>query len=150
MDRVQGKVRAISGRERAGRWEKRAVRKGRGMKRGKRKIILGELPVYGQLSRFFGIGAEPDRRKGGAHMKRADVNWGEVRRKYESGMYTYQRLAREYHVCTQTVWRHAIKGQWQIGREEAEKQILRRCLMATAKLLETAAAGATGRPGREG
>ena len=45
MDRVQGKVRAISGRERAGRWEKRAVRKGRGMKRGKRKIILGELPV---------------------------------------------------------------------------------------------------------
>lgn len=72
-------------------------------------------------------------------MKRADVNWGEVRRKYESGMYTYQRLAREYHVCTQTVWRHAIKGQWQIGREEAEKQILRRCLMATAKLLETAA-----------
>lgn len=54
-------------------------------------------------------------------MKRADVNWGEVRRKYESGMYTYQRLAREYHVCTQTVWRHAIKGQWQIGREEAEK-----------------------------
>ena len=131
MDRVQGKVRAISGRERAGRWEKRAVRKGRGMKRGKRKIILGELPVYGQLSRFFGIGAEPDRRKGGAHMKRADVNWGEVRRKYESGMYTYQRLAREYHVCTQTVWRHAIKGQWQIGREEAEKQILRRCLMAT-------------------
>ena len=70
-------------------------------------------------------------------MKRADVNWGEVRRKYESGMYTYQRLAREYHVCTQTVWRHAIKGQWQIGREEAEKQILRRCLMATAKLLET-------------
>ena len=79
------------------------------------------------------------------HMKRADVNWGEVRRKYESGMYTYQRLAREYHVCTQTVWRHAIKGQWQIGREEAEKQILRRCLMATAKLLETAAAGATER-----
>ena len=78
-------------------------------------------------------------------MKRADVNWGEVRRKYESGMYTYQRLAREYHVCTQTVWRHAIKGQWQIGREEAEKQILRRCLMATAKLLETAAAGATER-----
>mgnify|MGYP002705364932 CR=1 FL=1 len=70
-------------------------------------------------------------------MKRADVNWGEVRRKYESGMYTYQRLAREYHVCTQTVWRHAIKGQWQIGREEAEKQILRRCLMATAKLLES-------------
>ena len=60
-------------------------------------------------------------------------------------MYTYQRLAREYHVCTQTVWRHAIKGQWQIGREEAEKQILRRCLMATAKLLETAAAGATER-----
>ena len=145
MDRVQGKVRAISGRERAGRWEKRAVRKGRGMKRGKRKIILGELPVYGQLSRFFGIGAEPDRRKGGSHTKRADVNWGEVRRKYESGMYTYQRLAREYHVCTQTVWRHAIKGQWQIGREEAEKQILRRCLMATAKLLETAAAGATER-----
>lgn len=78
-------------------------------------------------------------------MKRADVNWGEVRRKYESGMYTYQRLAREYHVCTQTVWRHAVKGQWQIGREEAEKQILRRCLMATAKLLETAAAGATER-----
>ena len=54
-------------------------------------------------------------------MKRADVNWGEVRRKYESGMYTYQRLAREYHVCTQMVWRHAVKGQWQIGREEAEK-----------------------------
>lgn len=107
--------------------------------------FLGELPVYGQLSRFFGIGAEPDCRKGGAHMKRADVNWGEVRRKYESGMYTYQRLTREYHVCTQTVWRHAIKGQWQIGREEAEKQILRRCLMATAKLLETAAAGATER-----
>lgn len=26
--------------------------------------FLGELPVYGQLSRFFGIGAEPDRRKG--------------------------------------------------------------------------------------
>lgn len=37
------------------------------------------------------------------------------------------------------------RGQWQIGREEAEKQILRRCLMATAKLLETAAAGATER-----
>ena len=117
--------------------------KGTGDEAGERKIILGELPVYGQLSRFLGIGAEPDRRKGGAHMKRADVNWGEVRRKYESGMYTYQRLAREYHVCTQTVWRHAIKGQ--IGREEAEKQILRRCLMATAKLLETAAAGATER-----
>ena len=34
---------------------------------------------------------------------------------------------------------------WNERREEAEKQILRRCLMATAKLLETAAAGATER-----
>lgn len=76
MDRVQGKVRAISGRERAGRWEKRAVRKGRGMKRGKRKIILGELPVYGQLSRFFGIGAEQDRRKGGSAYEKSRCELG--------------------------------------------------------------------------
>lgn len=94
---------------------------------------------------FFWHRGRTGPQEGGAHMKRADVNWGEVRHKYESGMYTYQRLAREYHVCTQTVWRHAIKGQWQIGREEAEKQILRRCLMATAKMLETAAAGTTER-----
>lgn len=119
--------------------------KGTGDEAGEKKNNFGRVACLWATLPFFGIGAEPDRRKGGAHMKRADVNWGEVRRKYESGMYTYQRLAREYHVCTQTVWRHAIKGQWQIGREEAEKQILRRCLMATAKLLETAAAGATER-----
>lgn len=122
--------------------------KGTGDEAGEKKNNFGRVACLWATLPVFGIGAEQDRRKGGAHMKRADVNWGEVRRKYESGMYTYQRLAREYHVCTQTVWRHAIKGQWQIGREEAEKQILRRCLMATAKLLETAAAGATGTAGK--
>lgn len=40
--------------------------KGTGDEAGEKKKILGELPVYGQLSRFFGIGAEPDRRKGGS------------------------------------------------------------------------------------
>ena len=78
-------------------------------------------------------------------MKRADVNWDEVKGKYETGMYTYQRLAEEYHVCIQTVCSHAIKGQWQRGREETEKQMLRRCLIATAKMLETAAVGAAAR-----
>ena len=78
-------------------------------------------------------------------MKRADVNWDEVKSKYETGMYTYQRLAEEYHVCIQTVCSHAMKGQWQRGREETEKQMLRRCLMATARMLESAAKGATER-----
>ena len=78
-------------------------------------------------------------------MKRTDVNWDEVKSKYETGMYTYQRLAEEYHVCIQTVCSHAMKGQWQRGREETEKQMLRRCLMATARMLESAAKGATER-----
>ncbi len=105
------------------------------------------LPVFLHRDRtyLFCIGAETERKGETRNMKRADVNWDEVRRKYETGMYTYQRLAKEYHVCKQTVWRHAVKGQWQIGREEAERQILRRCLMATAKMLEAAAAGATKR-----
>lgn len=78
-------------------------------------------------------------------MKREDVNWDEVKSKYETGTYTYQRLAEEYHVCIQTVCNHALKGQWQRGREETEKQMLRRCLMAAAKMLEAAAKGATER-----
>ena len=78
-------------------------------------------------------------------MKRTDVNWDEVKSKYETGRYTYQRLAEEYHVCIQTVCSHAMKGQWQRGREETEKQMLRRCLMATARMLESAAKGATER-----
>ena len=78
-------------------------------------------------------------------MKRADVNWDEVKAKYEEGTYTYQRLAEEYGVSIQTVCSHAVKGQCQRGREEAEKQMLRRCLKATARMLETAAKGATER-----
>lgn len=78
-------------------------------------------------------------------MSRANVNWDEVKSKYETGEYTYQRLAEEYGVSMQTVCNHAVKGQWQRGREEAEKQMLRRCLVASAKMLETAAKGATER-----
>ena len=78
-------------------------------------------------------------------MSRANVNWDEVKSKYETGEYTYQRLAEEYGVSMQTVCNHAVKGQWQRGREEAERQMLRRCLVASAKMLETAAKGATER-----
>ena len=78
-------------------------------------------------------------------MSWANVNWDEVKAKYEEGAYTYQRLAEEYGVSIQTVCSHAVKGQWQRGREEAEKQMLRRCLKATARMLETAAKGATER-----
>ena len=78
-------------------------------------------------------------------MSWANVNWDEVKAKYEEGTYTYQRLAEEYGVSIQTVCSHAVKGQWQRGREEAEKQMLRRCLRATARMLETAAKGATER-----
>ena len=78
-------------------------------------------------------------------MSWANVNWDEVKAKYEEGTYTYQRLAEEYGVSIQTVCSHAVKGQWQRGREEAEKQMLRRCLKATARMLETAAKGATER-----
>ena len=54
-------------------------------------------------------------------MSWANVNWDEVKAKYEEGTYTYQRLAEEYGVSIQTVCSHAVKGQWQRGREEAEK-----------------------------
>ena len=55
-------------------------------------------------------------------MSWANVNWDEVKAKYEEGTYTYQRLAEEYGVSIQTVCSHAVKGQWQRGREEAEKR----------------------------
>ena len=78
-------------------------------------------------------------------MSLSRVNWDEVRDKYETGKYTYQRLAEEYGVSTQTVYSHSVKGQWQRGRAEMERQALRRCLAATARMLEAAARGATER-----
>lgn len=78
-------------------------------------------------------------------MKREAVNWDEVRDKYESGAYTYRRLAEEYGVGVQTVYRHAGRGRWQRDRAETERQMLRRCLKAAAEMLETAAKEATER-----
>lgn len=119
--------------------------KGTGDEAGEKKNNFGRVACLWATLPVFWHRGRTGSQEGGSAYEKSRRERGEVRRKYESGMYTYQRLAREYHVCTQTVWRHAVKGQWQIGREEAEKQILRRCLMATAKLLETAAAGATER-----
>lgn len=78
-------------------------------------------------------------------MRNKYVNWDEVRSKYETGAYTYQRLADEYSLAKQTVFRHAQQEQWQKGRAEEEKRILRRCLKAAAEMLETAAKVATDR-----
>ena len=83
-------------------------------------------------------------------MSWANVNWDEVKAKYEEGTYTYQRLAEEYGVSIQTVCSHAAKGQWQRGREEAEAQRLLRCLRATARRVETGAKGARERGGEGG
>ena len=70
-------------------------------------------------------------------MSWANVNWDEVKAKYEEGTYTYQRLAEEYGVSIQTVCSHAVKGQWQRGREEAEKQV-RTWLDETAESMKAA------------
>lgn len=70
MDRVQGKVRAISGRERAGRWEKRAVRKGRGMKRGKKKNNFGRVAcLWATLPVFWHRGRTGSQEGGSAYEK---------------------------------------------------------------------------------
>ena len=78
-------------------------------------------------------------------MKRGAVDWDEIKSKYETGMYTYRRLAEEYGLSLQTVYRHACKGMWQRDRVETERQMLRRCLKAAAEMLETAAKEATER-----
>ncbi len=78
-------------------------------------------------------------------MNRANVDWNEVKGRYATGEYTYRRLAEEYGVSVQTVCRHAAQEHWRRGWEETEKQVLRQCLVASARMLETAAKGATER-----
>lgn len=71
--------------------------------------------------------------------------WAEIREKYESGRYSYRRLAEEYGIAHVTLYRRSTREEWQKGRQEKERMRLRECLSETARALAKATDDAVGR-----
>ncbi len=66
------------------------------------------------------------------------INWDEVRERYESGKESVRALTAKYGMSESTLRKHMKAEGWKRFREERERQMMRACLTETARLLHSA------------